>query len=95
MRVCKIEVPPTFSTSLGEGIKLAQPSCILNIDNVDYCSVQILTLLFGHASMANIALKRWTANTIFSFFLVMLGSCILIMVRLRVRLCSAAVAAPD
>ena len=47
--------------------------------------------------MANIALKRWTANTILSFFLVMLGSCILIMVRLRVRvrLCSAAVAAPD
>ena len=43
--------------------------------------------------MANIALKRWTPNTIFSFFLVMLGSCILIMV--RVRLCSAAVAAPD
>ena len=47
--------------------------------------------------MANIALKRWTANTILSFFLVMLGICILIMVRLRVRvrLCSAAVAAPD
>ena len=64
---------------------------MLNIDNVNYCSVQILTLLFGQASMANIALKRWTANTILSFFLVMLGSCILIMA----LLCSAAVAAPD